>query len=178
MRNFLKNTVIAMLAICFILNVVNLIDLVIEKYTVTPQIAEVLEQRANEELSKEEKELLVAASYYAGYGNKTEIQAGILGLSLIYGIIIGLMVTFEKKSKTKFILSYIFGLLLISIVLTLFYMTQDMSFFNELLYNIESLLKWYTLIFIAIYAVKIYISNKYAKKLNEILKDKKAKNDQ
>lgn len=179
MKKFLMNTVIAMFAICFILNIVNLIDLVIEQYTVTPQIVEVLEQRAKEELSKEEKMLLVAATYSAGYGNKMEIQAGILGVSLIYGIIIGLMVTFEKESKTKLILGYVFGLLLFSVVGTLFYMTQNIRFFfSELLYNIERLWKWYTLIFAIIYIVKIYISNKYAKKLNEILKEKKAKNDE
>lgn len=177
MKKFLKNSILAMLVICFILNIVNVVNLVVEHHKITRHLEEAAQIVADQVLSNEEIYNALASFYGLGYGNKDEIQLGIIGLSMLFGTVTGLMVTFEKKSKTKFILGYILGFLLISIILTLFHMTQEKSFFSELLYNIESLWKWYTLIFVIIYVVKIYISNKKTQKLNEFLENKKSKDN-
>lgn len=177
MKKIIKNTVLAMLTICFLLNIVNLIGLAIEHYVDMPQIAGVAQQVSNEVSTSEDIYQALASFYNYGYGNKLEIQMGILGLSVIFGTMVGLMTTFENKSKIKFILNYFLGLLLVSLLPTLFYMYmyEEVNLFSEFLYNIEYIWKWYTLIFIIIYVIRLYISNKDAKKLNETLRKKNEK---
>lgn len=172
MKKFIKNTILTILIIYFILNLVYIIELVIKHYGIMNQIDKVSKQVATEITTTDEMQQALASFYYYGYGDKIEMQVGMIGLSTILGITVGVIITTEEKSRIKLILNYFLGLLVIPLIITIFYMYEDTSFFSELLYNIESIWKWYTLVFALLYAIKIYISNKDVKKLNDILKDK------
>lgn len=177
MKKFLKNAVIIMLVICFILNIVNLIGQIIERYTVIPEIAQLAEKVRDEgiEIKAEEGYQMLAAVYSAGNGGKHLIQIGILGISAILGIVLGMIKTFEEKSKIKLLLIYILGMLITALIPTVYDIIYYMSFEN-LLSNFLDYLEftwiWYTLIFFVLYAIRIYISRKNAGKLNETLKQK------
>ena len=185
MKKFLKNAILIMLITCFVLNIINLIGQVIEKRYVTQEVIKIAEEVKNKGVEGEEAYQLLAQVYYAGYGNKLIIQMGILGLSIVLSIIIGMIVTFEEKSKIKLILKYILGMLIVALIPTLFNIFTYMDFkslfsdfVNEILYNIEVIWIWYTLAFFMLYAIKIYITNKDTKKLNKILKDNNKREDE
>ena len=94
MKKFLKNAVLIMLVSCFILNIVNLAWQYVEHYKVVQEILEIAKQRSQESITVEESYELLASVYSAGFGNKIEIQAGIIVLSIVLGITIGIIVTF------------------------------------------------------------------------------------
>lgn len=183
MKKFWKNVILSLLIIYFILSIINLMGQVIREYTINiPGMIRYVEELSEQGIPKDETYTIIASVYSAGYGNKIEIQTGILGISLVLSIIIALVITFEEKSKLKIFLKYILGLLIVALIPTLIYIFYYMDFGNflsdftsEMIYNIENLWGWYTFVFIIIYIVKIYINNKKIKELNEILDNKKKK---
>ena len=175
MKKFFKNAIIIMLVSCFIFNIINLVWLHIERYTILQNIVEVAEELSKQSITGQEAYQTLASFYQAGYGNKMVIQIGIIILSIVLGITIGMVITFEEKSKIRVLIIYLLGLLLTSLVPTIcesIYYMDFSYFFNDIIYYFEITWKWYTLIFIIIYAIKIYINNKKTRKLNEILKNK------
>lgn len=173
MKKFFKNAVIIMLVSCFILNIIQLIGIEIEKYTIVQEVIKVAEEVRNNGISSEEAYITLASVFSAGWGNKELIQIGILGVSIILGITLGMIKTFEEKSKIKLLLIYILGMLITAFIPTLFEVIYYMSFKDsDFIYNLESTWMWYTLIFFVLYAIRICISRKNAGKLNEILKQK------
>ena len=175
MKKFLKNAVLAMLVVCFLLNIVNMVSLIFEYYVYTSVVAEAAREAAKEIKSSEEAYQALASFYVSGRGLKMETQAGILVFSIILGIIISTMMELEKKAKLKLVLVYIVGFLIVTIAIMQYYLAQDITFFYEALQNIGKIWIGYTVIFVIIFVVKLYISNKNAKKLNEILKSKRNK---
>ena len=175
MKKFLKNAVLSMLIVCFLLNIVNLVSLMFEYFLLTPLVAESAREVAQEIQSSEDAYQALASFYASGRGAKMEIQAGNLGLSIILGIIISAIIELEKKAKLKLVLAYIVGFLIVAIVIMQYHLAQDITFFYEALQNIGMIWIWYTVIFAIIFVVKLYISNKKTKKLNEILKSKENK---
>lgn len=182
MKRFLKNTIISFLIIFFILSIINLGFQVIQHYfVVTPQIIELAESVKGNAISTEESYQLIASVYAAGYGNKIQIQIMILLISMLLSIGISLILTFEEKSKLKIICYYILGMVITSFIPTIynvFYYLEFsvVDFIGEFFYYIESTWIWCTLAFIVLYIVKITISNKKTKELNEILKNKQKSN--
>lgn len=172
MKKFLKNAVLSMLIVCFLLNIVNLVSLMFEYLLLTPLVAESAREVAQEIQSSEEAYQALASFYASGRGAKVEIQASILGFSIILGIIIGIMIELERKAKLKLVLTYIVGFLTLTIAIMQYHLAQDISFFEDVLHNIRTIWIWYTVIFAIIFVIKLYISNKKTKKLNEILKSK------
>lgn len=175
MKKFFKNAIIIMLVSCFIFNIINLIWLHIEHYTILQNIVETAKELSKQTITGQETYQVLASFYQVGYGNKMAIQTGIILLSILLGITIGLVITFEEKSKIRVLLMYLFGLLLTSLVPTIcesIYYVDLRYFFNDIIYYLEITWKWYTLVFILMYAIKIYIDNKKTKKLNEILNNK------
>lgn len=173
MKKFLKNAVIIMLIICFILNIIQLIGIEIERYTTTYEVIKLAEEVRDKGIPQEEGYQILAEVYHAGWGNKEEIQILVLVVSIVLGIILGMIKTFEEKSKIKLLLIYILGMLITAFIPTLFEIIYYMNFKDSnFIYNLESTWMWYTLIFFVLYAIRIYISRKNAGKLNEILKQK------
>lgn len=175
MKKFLKNAIIIMLVSCFIFNIINLVWLQIERYAILQNIVKVAEGLSGQTLTGQEAYQTLASFYQAGYGNKMAIQTGIILLSIILGITIGMVITFEEKSKIRILIIYLLGLFLTSLIPTIcesIYYADLSYFFTSIIYYFEITWKWYTLIFILIYAIKIYINNKKTRKLNEMLKNK------
>lgn len=176
MKNFLKNALLSMLVVCFLLNIVNLIGLLFEHYMYTPMIAESAKEVAQEIQSSEDAYKALAEFYYSGNGGKAQIQVVIIVTSIILGIVIGLMINLEKKAKLKLVLTYIVGFITVVIAEVIYNLAKG---YFEVLHNLEWVCivcgAWYTVIFIIIYVFKISISNKDVKKLNEILKSKENK---
>ena len=176
MKKILKNIALSIIIIYFILSIIFLVKQVIYEYTVViPGIIQIAEEVSRKEISGEESYQLLASVYQAGYGDKIEIQVSVLVVSLILGILIGLVMTFEDKSKLRLFLKYIAGLLIIALYSALFeaFEYKDFSeFFYDILTVIDDIWKLYTLAFAVGYAIKIYINNKKTKELNKILKSK------
>lgn len=94
---------------------------------------------------------------------------------------IGLIYTFEKKSKIKIIICYILGIIMVPISVTMFNVfnyleVSTIEFFTEFLYYFKKINIWYTLIFIILYLIKFLVNKKKTKEMNNILKNKKKSN--
>lgn len=176
MKKFFKNALLIMLVICFVLSVVNLIASAIYQYSVViPELIELSEELKQKGITGEEVYGLMSSIYYISNGNQIAIQTGIIGISIFLGIILGMIVTFEEKSKIRVIIIYLLGLLLTTLVPTIYeaiYYMKFNNFFDDIEYYLELIWKWYTLIFFIIYTAKIYINNRKTKELNKILNQK------
>lgn len=178
MKKFLKNIIISFLIIFFMLSIINLVFQIIKHYyVVTPKIIELAESVKDTGISSEDSYQMLASVYAAGYGDKIQIQIMILIISILLSVIIGLILTFEEKAKFKIICYYILGMLVVGLVPTVFntfyYLGYSIvNFIDELLYYLKNTWIWYTLAFTIFYIIKIAISNKKTKELNEILKNK------
>ena len=105
----------------------------------------------------------------------------ILLISILVSVAISLIFIFEEKSKFRIVCYYILGMIftsLIPAILNIFNYLEFslMNFFDELFYYLNNTWIWYTLSFIILYIIKILISNKKTKELNEILKNKQKNN--
>ena len=174
MKKFLKNAVLIMLVTYFILNIVNFVWQYIEYNKLVLETAYLVGQINNGEITIEDPYAI-----FMGFPLMMEAQtirlAGIIGISIIVGIAIGMIVTFEEKSKVRVLLIYIIGLLLVALWPTIcdaIYYMEFTNFLEDMIYNLDGIWKWYTLIFFVIYAIKLYISNKKTKELNKILNEK------
>lgn len=179
MKNFLKNAIISFLIIFFIFSFINLISQIIQHYfVVTPRLIELAETVKENGISGEESYQTLASIYAAGYGNKIEIQTMILFISILLSIPASLILTFEEKSKFRIICYYMLGMIAIVLVTTIYnYLeTSSTSFWNELFYYLEKTWIGYTLGFVIGYIIKIIISHKRTKELNEIIKNKQRSN--
>lgn len=183
MKKFLKNAILIMLVSSFVLNIVNLVYQYVVHTRTILEISEVVQQINNGEIvidnTYEHIYQNFASAYFAGVGNNLSIQVGIIILSIVLGITIGMIVTFEEKSKIRIVIIYILGLFLTVLAPTMsetiYYMSFN-TFFDDMIYYLDSIWKWYTLVFFIIYTIKIYINNKKAKELNKILKNKQKDN--
>ena len=182
MKKFLKNAIISFLIIFFILSIINLVFQVIQHYfIVTPQIIELAESVKENGISAEESYQILSSVYAAGYGDKIQIQIMILLISVLLSVVIGLIFTFEEKSKFRIICYYILGMLVVALIPTLFNIFYYLEFsvvdfMDELFYYFKNTWVWYTLAFILFCIIKITISNKKTKELNEILYNKQKSN--
>ena len=182
MKKFLKNAIISFLIIFFILSIINLVFQVIQHYfVVTPQIIELAESVKENGISGEESYQMLASVYAAGHGGKIQIQTMILIISILVSVTIGLILTFEEKSKFRIICYYMLGMLVVGVIPPMFniFYYLDFSvvnFIEEVFYFLENTWIWYTLVFSIFYIIKITISNKKTKELNEILKNKQKSN--
>ena len=83
---------------------------------------------------------IFASSYYMLAGNNLAIQTGVVVLSIVLGITVGMIVTFEEKSKIKIFIIYMVGLLLMVLVPTMrqviYYMNFD-NFFSDIIYYLD-----------------------------------------
>lgn len=178
MKKFLKNAVLIMLVSCFIFNIVNLLWMYVEHCKVVQEIMDIAKQRNEEIITMEEGYELLASVYSAGFGNKVAIEAGIIVISLVLGITIGMIITFEEKSKLRVVIIYILGLFITTLVPTMreviYYMSFE-TFFDDIIYYLDNTWKWYTLAFFIIYTIKIYINNKKTKELNKVLRENRNK---
>ena len=178
MKKFLKNAMILFLIIFFILSIINLIYQVVQHYfDIVPRLIEESETIRDTGISGEDAYRLIPSVYALGFGNKIQIQIMILVISILLSIAISLIFTFEEKSKLKIICYYVLGMLLIALVPTIFNIVYYLEFslvdfIDELLYYLENTCILYTLAFTIFYIIKIIISNKKTKELNEILKNK------
>lgn len=176
MKNFLKNALLSMLIVCFLLNIVNLTGLLFEYYMYTPMLEEIAKEVAQEVQTSEDTYKALAGFYYSGNGGKTQIQVVILVTSIILGIVMGLMIELEKKAKLKLVLTYTVGFITVVIAEVIFNIAKGHL---EILQNLEWVFivcgAWYTVFFIITFVVKRSISNKDVKKLNDILKSKRNK---
>ena len=182
MKDFLRTTLIAFLIIFFMLSFINLISQVIKHYfVITPQIIELAESVKDKGISPEDSYQILASVYEAGYGDKIQIQIMILLISILVSVAVSLIFIFEEKSKFRIVCYYILGMIftsLIPAILNIFNYLEFslMNFFDELFYYLNNTWIWYTLSFIILYIIKILISNKKTKELNEILKNKQKNN--
>ena len=182
MKKFLKNAIISFLIIFFILSIINLVFQIIQHYfIVTPQIIELAEGVKENGISSEESYQMLASMYAAGYGDKIQIHIMILIISIFLSIIIGLILTFEEKNKFRIIYYYILVMLVVGVIPPIFNIFYHLEFsvvdfIEEVFYYLENTWIWYTLVFTISYIIKITISNKKTKELNEILKNKQKSN--
>ena len=176
MKRFFKNMLFIMLITCFILNIVNLIASARYQYSVViPGLMELAEEVKQKGVTGEEAYELIPSVYYISNGNQIARQAGIIGLSVFLGITLGMIVTFEDKSKIRVIIIYLLGLLLTSLVPTIYnviYYMDFNNFFDDIMCYLEIIWRWYSLVFFIIYTVKIYINNRRTRELNKILNKK------
>lgn len=176
MKRFFKNMSFIILITCFILNIVNLIASARYQYSVViPGLMELAEEVKQKGVTGEEAYELIPSVYYISNGNQIAIQAGSIGLSVFLGITLGMIITFEEKSKIRVIIIYLLGLLLTSLAPTIYeaiYYMNFNNFFDDIGYYLDTIWIWYTLIFFIIYTIKIYANNRKTRELNEILNEK------
>ena len=167
MKKFLKNAGLIMLVSSFIFNILNLIFQYIRFNTGVLELSNIIRQINSEEIVIENTydgiNQIFASSYYMLAGNNLSIQTWSIIISIILGITIGMIVTFEEKSKIRIFIIYIIGLLLTVLLPTMseviYYMSFS-TFFADIIYYLESVWKCYTFVFFIIYAIKIYINNR------------------
>ena len=170
MKKFLKNAVLIMLVSSFIFNILNLIFQYIRFNTGVLELSNIIRQINSGEIVIENTydgiNQILASSYHMLAGNNLSIQTWSIIISIILGITIGMIVTFEEKSKIRIFIIYMVGLLLMVLVPTMceviYYMSFS-TFFDDMLYYLDNIWKWYTLVFFIIYGIKIYMNNRKKK---------------
>ena len=170
MKKFLKNAGLIMLVSSFIFNILNLIFQYIRFNTGVLELSNIIRQINSGEIVIENSydgiNQILASSYYMLAGNNLAIQTWSIIISIILGITIGMIVTFEEKSKIRVFIIYILGLLLTVLLPTMseviYYMSFS-TFFADMVHYLESVWKWYTLVFFIIYGIKIYMNNRKKK---------------
>ena len=184
MKKFFKNALLIMLVSSFIFNVLNLILQHIRFHTGVLELADIIRQINSGEIVIENTydgiNQLLASSYYMLAGNNLAIQTWIVVLSIVLGITVGMIITFEEKSKIRVVIIYIVGLLLTILAPTMsevIYYMSFQTFFDDMLYYLKSVWKWYTLVFFIMYTIKIYINIRKTRELNEILTKKQKQNN-
>lgn len=180
MKKFLKNAMLIMLVSFFILNIINLVWQNTNHNKIVIEIAQTVQKINNGETIVENAYQTIyemfASTYYMTVVRNFEIQTGIIIVSIVLGITIGMIITFEEKSKIRVIIIYILGLLLTALCYTICAMDFD-SFFKELLYHLADKWKLYTLAFFITYTIKIYINNRKTRELNKVLNEKQKRID-
>ena len=167
MKKFLKNAILIMLVSSFVFSILILILQHIRFYNGVLEISNIIREINNGKIVIENTydgiNKILASSYYMLAGDNLAMQTGSIILSIVLGITIGMIVTFEEKSKIRVIIVYILGLfftvLAPTICQVIYYMSFS-SFFDDIVYYLEIVWKLYTLIFFIIYAIKKYINNR------------------